>query len=133
VGCHPLWLSMALALSSSMAGWKGLTKKSSAPARRAASRSTGGVVGRHDEYRDGGQAGIGTDPGADGVAVDAGHLDVKHDQVGPDGNSLGERVGAVPSGDDLKAFQAEVEFDQAKDVGVIVGHKHGSGQRASLS
>jgi hypothetical protein len=92
-----------------------------------------GVVGAHDEHRDRGQAGIGTDPRADGVAVDAGHQDVKHHQVGPDGHGLGERAGAVPGGDDLEAFQAEVDFDHAKDIGVIVGHQHGSGQRASLS
>jgi hypothetical protein len=44
---------------------------------------------------------------------------------------LASAVGAVPGGDDLEAFQAEVEFDHVKDVGVIVGHQHGSGQRAS--
>ena len=67
------------------------------------------------------------------VAVDAGHQDVKHHQVGPHGDGLGEGVQAVPGSDNLKAFQTEVEFDQATDVGVIVGHKHGSGQLAALS
>ena len=40
-GCHPVSLSIALALSSSMVGWNGLTRKSSAPALRAAAGSTG--------------------------------------------------------------------------------------------
>jgi hypothetical protein len=66
------------------------------------------VVGGHDEYRDGGQTSIGTDPGADGVAVDAGHADIEQHQVGPDGNGLGQRIGAILGGDDFEAFQPQV-------------------------
>jgi hypothetical protein len=92
-----------------------------------------GIVGGHDDHPDSGQAGIGTDPRADGVAVDAGHLDVKHHQVGLDVGGLRERVGAVPGGDDLEAFQPQVDLHEAEDVGVVVGHEHGSSQHPSLS
>jgi hypothetical protein len=68
------------------------------------------VVGSHHEHRDRGQAGLGTELGADGIAVNAGHLDIEQHQIGPDGNGLGERVGAVSGGDDLVAFQPQVNF-----------------------
>jgi hypothetical protein len=115
---------MALALSTRAAGWKGLIRKSFA---RLASRLDvhRGIVGGHDDHRDSGQAGIGTDPRADGVAVDAGHQDVKHHQVGLDVGDLRERVGAVPGGDDLETFQPQVDLHEAEDVGVVVGHEHG--------
>jgi hypothetical protein len=46
---------------------------------------------------------------------------------------LASTSGAVPGGDDLKAFQPEVDLHEANDVGVIVGHEHGGSQRAVLS
>src|SRR5215216_1294414 len=124
---------MALAMSRSAAGWKGLTKKSSAPTRRAAWEVRRAVVGGHDDHPDRGQAGIRADPGADGVAVDAGHLDIEQHQVGPDGYNLRERVGVVPGGDDLEALQPQVDLHETEDVGVVLGHEHGGSQHASLS
>src|SRR5215216_4562693 len=48
--------------------------------------------------------------------------------------TLASASGAVPGGDDLETFQPQVDLHEAEDVGVVVGHEHGSSQHTpSLS
>ena len=89
----------------------------------------GDEVGGEQDHRDGGPALVGSEPRAHRVAVDPRHQHVEQDHVGLEVEGLGERLLAVAGGHHLEALEAEIDLDEADDVGVVVGHQHGPGQR----
>ena len=86
------------------------------------------VLGARGEHQHG-HARLAADGGADLEPVEAGHHQVEQDEVGIDLAEAVERLAAVGCGDDLVAFVAEVEAQQAHDVGFVVGYEDAGGHR----
>ena len=128
---------LMLAMPQSLPPWlrkglEGLGEVVDAAGGEAADLVVGIAEAGEEDDGDLAEGGVGLEPGADLVAVHAGHVDVEEDEVGRDAGGGGEGLGAAGDGGDGVAGLVELFAEEEAVFGDVVNDEDVGGRPAAL-